>query len=178
MKTPISKVKDASHLFPFQQFTNKSDLGKSDQQDLENYRQSNHSFYNFCEGFHNKTLGAHKACSGKFVVFTSHLTHCFDLVNENIETKPATQEEGFAVAPHSEKAQVHKVSLAQVHLGQTLITMIWQKPEKEKDNVVRRWRRNDLNKTRPWYRTIYEEEIQREKTSRLSASALAAYYEE
>jgi len=144
MKTPISKVKDASHLFPFQQFTNKSDLGKSDQQDLENYRQSNHSFYNFCEGFHNKTLGAHKACS----------------VNENIETKPATQEEGFAVAPHSEKAQVHK------------------KPEKEKDNVVRRWRRNDLNKTRPWYRTIYEEEIQREKTSRLSASALAAYYEE
>jgi hypothetical protein len=50
---------------------------------------------------------------------------------------------------------------------------------------VRRWRRNDLKKVRPWYRTIYEEWVQEQEYDRehrasaaSSASALAAYYDE
>jgi hypothetical protein len=63
-----------------------------------------------------------------------------------------------------------------------------EKLEREKpsdDSIVRRWRRNDLKKARPWYRTIYEEWVEEHEYDRehrasaaSSASALAAYYEE
>jgi hypothetical protein len=63
-----------------------------------------------------------------------------------------------------------------------------EKLEREKpsdDSIVRRWRRNDLKKVRPWYRTIYEEWVQEQEYDRehranaaSSASALAAYYDE
>jgi hypothetical protein len=60
------------------------------------------------------------------------------------------------------------------------------KLEREKpsdDSIVRRWRRNDLKKSRPWYRSIYEEWVQAEQQeyehrNAPSASALAAYYDE
>lgn len=50
------------------------------------------------------------------------------------------------------------------------------------DYAVRRWRRNDLKKARPWFRTIYEEWVDNERERKKdydasSASVLATYYD-